>query len=173
MNDRRDRPHLLLPGLVLLLAAAPAQASEGGLDIVPDIPILLVLIGIFALLVAPTNALLFRPIFRVLDERDKKIAGTRRHADRVAREADEVVARYERAIAGARGEVERERKQRLEVARGEGASDTTSARQAAERELEGARREMTQALAEARGILRGQAEELARDAAARLLGRAL
>ncbi len=173
MNDPGDRPQRLLPGLLLVLAAAPARAAEGGLRIVPEWPILILLVVAFVLLILPVNALLFRPIFRVLDAREERIAGTRRRADQVAREAGEVTARYEDALRRAREENTRARVGRVEAARREAASDLAGAREAADREIEAARQQLAAVLEESRGALRVQVEELARQAAARLLGRAL
>lgn len=175
MTPRRDRlPHLvalLFCGLTAL--AAPARAAGGGLEIVPDGPLLLLLLVAFALLIYPMNALLFRPIFRVLDAREEKISGTRRRAEHLAREADATAQRYENAIAKSREESHRERAAGLEEARRAGAGQTTAARKAAETEIERARAEMASALAEARTALRADSQALAREAAARLLGRSL
>ena len=43
---------------------------------------------LFAALIVPVNRLLFQPIFRVLDERDASIAGTRARAERLEHEAN-------------------------------------------------------------------------------------
>ena len=67
-----------------VLAVAPAAAGEGGLVLMPDfertLPLLLLA---FVLLIYPVNALIFRPIFKVLEERDRRIAGNRESARRV------------------------------------------------------------------------------------------
>ena len=131
------------------------------------------LIVLFVILIFPVNALIFNPIFAVLDARDEKIAGTRARAEKIAAEAEEVLARYERSVREVREEAERERKERLASARGESAEQSAAARAEAEREIERAREQIGAGLAEARASLRAQAELLAREAAARVLGRAL
>ncbi|MFQ5417845.1 MAG: hypothetical protein ACE5FL_12460, partial [Myxococcota bacterium] len=68
------------------VAAGNAAASEGQLVLLPDPQKLLILVAFFAALIYPVNALILKPIFRVLDERDEKIAGTRRRAERLANE---------------------------------------------------------------------------------------
>lgn len=173
MNDRREWLAPSALGWLLVLAAAPAHASGGGLKLVPDVPLLLLLLVVFVLLIFPTNALLFRPIFRVLDARDEKISGTRRNAERLTKEAEAVAARYEEAIGEARVRIDADRKQRLESARHDSAEATAEARQSAESELERARGELTHSLETVRGSLASQVQELAREAAARLLGRPL
>jgi F-type H+-transporting ATPase subunit b len=131
------------------------------------------LIVIFLLLIYPVNALLFKPIFKVLDERDAKIAGTREKAERLFTEADDVLARYEGSVREVRAEAEQARKQVLAGARQDGASKTTEARAGAEGEVTRAREEIAGALDVARGELRTQTEGLAREVAAQALGRAL
>jgi F-type H+-transporting ATPase subunit b len=158
---------------VVLLLAGDALASEGGLVLFPDPVMLGVLIVIFALLVYPVNQLIFRPIFRVLDERDTKIAGTREKAERLFAEADEVLARYTSSVREVRAEAEQARKQVIQVARSDGGSKTTQARSEAEREVARARQEIAGALDAARGELRARTEGLAREVATQALGRAL
>ncbi len=167
----RGRFAALLGGL--LLAAPPAWASEDNLVLVPDPRLLVALLLLFILLVPPVNALLLRPVFRVLDDREDRIAGTRRRADKVSADADEILARYEQAVRDVRDEAERDRKQRLLAARSEAATQTAAARAAADQDSDRARREIAAALANARQSLRPHAERLAREAAARVIGRSL
>jgi len=181
---KRDRRIAYLGALVAaaaaVLVAGLAGASEGELVIVPHdaqghfaVRELLILIVFFSALVYPLNALLFKPIFRVLDEREEKTAGTRRHAERIAANAEEVLERYESAIRAARQEAEAERKQTLEGARADGGSVTAGARGEAERTVAHARAEMATALEQAGVQLRAQSESLAREVAERALGRSL
>jgi F-type H+-transporting ATPase subunit b len=155
------------------LLAGDALASEGDLVLFPDPVMLGILIAIFVALVYPVNTLIFRPIFRVLDERDAKIAGTQAKAEKLFVEADEVLARYEGSVREVRAEAEQARKQVLKSARGDGASRTAEARAGAEREVTHAREEVAAALESARGELRTHTEGLARDVAAQALGRSL
>jgi F-type H+-transporting ATPase subunit b len=157
-----------------VVCTAGASAAEGGLVLVPDWKATLpALILLFALLIVPVNALIFKPVFRVLDARADKIAGTRRRAEKLARDADESLARYEQSVRAGRGDAERDRKQRLEEARSDYAARTASARAEAEQEVLRARTDVGAALDEARASLRAQAEGLAAEAAARILGRPL
>lgn len=174
MRSRR-RPSLLAiaAGPCAALAAGDALASEGGLELFPDPALLLALLLLFALLIAPVNALIFRPIFRVLDARDEKISGTRRRAEKIAADSETLLTRYEESVRGVREEAERERKQAVAEARGENAAETARARAQAEAEIQRARGEIGEALVGARSTLRAAAEQLAREAAARVLGRPL
>jgi F-type H+-transporting ATPase subunit b len=157
----------------VLLVAAPAYASEGGLVLTPDLLLLGVLLALFAAMIFPLNALIFRPILRVFDERRQKISGTAARAEKLRKEADEIIGRYEHAVQTVREEAEAQRRAQLEVARGEGASELSGARAGADREIETARQSIESSLDAARAALRGEAAILARQAAERVLGRPL
>lgn len=175
--------------LALLVALLPvaAVASEGALQILPELPPflservplfppgyrLIQLLLLFFLLIAPVNALVVKPLLRVLDERNERIAGTRSRAERVEKDAAEILARYESSLRRAREEAERGRRSLLEEVRAEVQRETASARRDAEGQIERARSEVARSLGEARGTLRAQAQELARQAASQVLGRAL
>ena len=158
---------------VLLLLAASATASEGQLVLVPDPILLPLMILLFAAMVIPVNMLLFKPIFRVLEDRDEKINGTLKRAERLGVEAEETLARYNSAVREVREEVDAARKQSFSEARDFGTEKTNQARGAAESEIERARNEVQGILEEVRATLRSQAEELAGQAAERVLGRPL
>jgi len=158
-----------------LLVPLVAFAEEGhGLVLVPDwfgkLPALILLFGV---LIAPVNALVIKPLLRVLDERDARIGGTRAKAERLERDAAEILARYENAVRETRDEGERARRALLSEVRSEVQREVAAARSEAETRLEGVRGEIAASLDSARGALRGQAQELAREAATQVLGRAL
>ena len=154
--------------------AENAAASEGKLVLLPDLTGLLpLMILLFAALIVPVNTLLFKPIFRVLEDREEKIDGTLTRAERLGVEAEETLSRYNTAIREVRDEVEAERKRSFAEARDRGTEKTVEARSAAESEIERARNEVQGVLEEARATLRTQAEELAEHAAERVLGRPL
>ena len=171
--DRHTISSTAIPALVFgFLGALPAHAAAESLEIFPDQRIFY-LIVLFVLLIFPVNKLLFHPIFRVLDERDARIAGARKRADEVGAEAEATLGRYRSAVRSAREEAEGGRKQVLEEARREQAQLTGSVRSEAEAEINRAREEVAGALDDARSQLREQAQELAREAATRVLGRSL
>ncbi len=174
-RGRRLRAQVsVLLSLVLLLLAENAAASEGRLVLLPDFTTLLpMMILLFAVLIVPTNALLFKPIFRVLEDREEKIDGTLKRADQLRAAAEETLARYESAIREVREEAEVERKRSFSEARDRSTAKIDQARGAAEREIELARREVQEILEDARATLGTQAEELAGQAAERVLGRPL
>ena len=156
------------------LFAVTAAASEGDLVLLPDLtgklPILIVL---FALLMVPVNAILFKPIFQVLDAREERTTGTRKRAEKIMHDAEEALADYERAVREVRAEAEQARKREAAAAREENATLIDAARAEAERHLERAGTELAAALEESRQTLRADAQGLADEAASRVLGRAL
>jgi F-type H+-transporting ATPase subunit b len=156
------------------LFASVAVASEGGLVLLPDLtgklPILIVL---FALLVYPVNAILFKPILQVLDAREDRTAGTRSRAEKIMSNADETLAKYESVVREVRVEAEQARKREAAAAREENATVVDTARAEAERQLERAGTELEEALVQSRQTLRAGAQSLADEAASRVLGRAL
>jgi len=169
---RDPRPGLLAAALaVLLLTAGTASASEGGIVLWPDLPMLLIMIVLFVLLLVPLNTLLFRPLLRTLDLRVERTLGTRARAEKLGASADEILARYEQAVRDVRAEAEQTRRTELAGARSETSVRTAQARAEAEQEIERARREVASALAESRTRLRAEVEPLAREAASRVLGR--
>ncbi|HEY5656617.1 MAG TPA: ATP synthase F0 subunit B [Myxococcota bacterium] len=173
----RSWDRLAAAACAVLLTAQGAAASGDNLVIVPTLdqllPQLLPLIVLFCVLVIPVNQLLFKPLFRVLEERAERIDGARARAERLEREADEILARYERSVQEARQDAEAARRTQLERARATFLEDTGAVRAEAETEVARARRALAESLESARASLRAQARELAREAAARVLGRAV
>lgn len=159
---------------LLLIALLPGVASASeGLKLVPELEVLLGLIVVFIAFVYPLNALLFKPIFAVLDERSERIEGARRRAEQLEREADEVIGRYRSAVSEVRQEAELARREQLDATRSEQSTITSGARGQAERQIAEARSEISSALDAARESLRSQVEDLARQAAERIVGREL
>ena len=106
-----------------------ALALAESIQLVPDGTIFLH-IAIILLMVFLLNRMLFRPINRVLAERDSHTHGRTNEAHETVRRVEESVARYERTLREARAEgyqlLERQqaeaaeaRRQRLEQVRGE------------------------------------------------------
>ena len=163
----------LCTALIALPATAFAAGGEHGLVLVPDPRMLVALIVLFVLLIAPANALVFKPLLRVLDEREARTVGTRSKAERLEQEAAAILLRYETAVRETRDEGERSRRTLLSEVRSEAQREIAAARRDAEGQFERARGEIDAALESARSSLRGEAQELARQAASQVLGRAL
>jgi F-type H+-transporting ATPase subunit b len=94
-------------------------ASEGGGSkiISPDGSLAFIL-ALFLILVYLLNQILFKPIGKILDERENLTEGARAEARAAARQCQELMAEYEAGIKRARaegyGRIERARQQALE-----------------------------------------------------------
>ena len=162
-----------ITALALSLAAGPALAAGGGLEIMPTPSKLVPLLVFFLLLIVPVNRLIIQPLLGVLDEREERIAGARARADEIGKRAGEVLSAYETHVAAAREESETERRGTLDEARSAQTARVAEERGDAEARIEKARQEVGVALEQARGQLQAQAAELAQQAAERMLGRSL
>lgn len=173
--ERSARRRLLASalGVAALLAAAPARAAEGSIEIFPDPGLLVPLVALFAALVWPLSTVLWRPLLRVLDERRERIEGTRARAQKVAAEAEDVLGRYQHAVEQARRAAEGDRRGVIDGARQGQMEITGDARRSADAEVAAARARVASSVEQARSELERAAHELARDAAARVLGRPL
>lgn len=172
-RTQRKRPMRAAAAALFGIALPQAASAAGQLVLMPDLPILVGLIVLFVVLVFPVNQLLFKPIFRVLDERERRIAGTRTHAEQLEEKAQQSLERCQSSLQSVREEAEQERRSLLESARGDALEASNGARAEVERRLESARAEINSSLDAARATLRMQSQELARAAASRVLGRAL
>jgi F-type H+-transporting ATPase subunit b len=153
--------------------ASPASASEGTLEIIPDPRLVALLLVLFLLLVPVLQRLLFAPLLRVLDEREERIEGTQSRAAALNQEAEGELTRHEAAVRAARAEAERAYKATLAAAQAHHAESMAAARSESAQLVESARRELGTLLEGARRVLRTQTQELAREAAGRILGRSL
>jgi F-type H+-transporting ATPase subunit b len=151
----------------------PWVAQAAALNLTPDPAILIADIVVFLLLVYPTSRLVLRPIVRIIEDREKRSEGALAGAESFSREAvelrRELEARLREAHASAqsrRGEIlaeaEESQRQSLERARGD-----------AGRIVESVRSSVAEDLSAARTSLAHEARTLAREAASRILGRAL
>lgn len=161
-----------IAGAALLLFLVPATArAAGALELNPTPTVLVGLLVGFVILIAPLNAMIFKPLFRVLDERKARIDGATQRAKHLQGDAEQVMNRYRESIREAREAAERERQSHIAESRAEQAAITDEARTDAEREVSRVRDEIAASLEDARGQLRTSASDLARTAADRILGR--
>jgi F-type H+-transporting ATPase subunit b len=162
----------LASAVVLVTTALPAHASDK-LNLEPNPVVTVVLLVAFIAIILPLNNLIFKPLIKVMEEREERIDGARSRAVQVQAQAQQAIERYEESIRVAHDEANAERRRRIDTARGEQASVTQRARAEADREIGRAREELQASLGEARASLRGGAEDLATLAAERILGRSL
>lgn len=132
---------------------------------------LFVQVGLFIVLWLALKPLLFDPMLKLFEEREKKIEGTIAEARKIDLQSADAKATYDEALAKARaaGALERDR------LRAEGLKTEndllTAARAASQAKLEEGRAKSKQEMDAARADLSNERQVLARDVAARVLGR--
>jgi F-type H+-transporting ATPase subunit b len=77
--------------------------AENSIQLVPD-GTLFFHILLFLVMIAALNVLLYKPVLRVLEERERLTVGRRREARELLNLVDEKLGRYERALREARAE---------------------------------------------------------------------
>lgn len=132
---------------------------------------IIIQIVLFLVFWAILRRVLFAPIGRLMDERDRRTAGTQLQAEVMLQEAKKLQSEYEEAIARARAEGETVKSEiRAEATK---ARDLILARahEVANAQTQSMRDELQQEVAEARRSLTEQAESIAQDMAEKILGR--
>lgn len=127
----------------------------------------------FLLLMLVLNFLLYRPIRRVIAERDGEIANARKKAGEVDREVQEQVAAYEARMREVKAGVSQERAALKREALLEEGAIIEKARVEAAGSLDAIKARVAQEAADARAILQEQARALSRDICEKVLGRSL
>jgi F-type H+-transporting ATPase subunit b len=146
-------------------------AAGGGVevDFAPGaIAVQIVLFVALWLLLKPT---LFEPMLKLFEEREKRIEGAKVIGRNLDTESAGALAKYEAAMGKARSEANAERdKLRAEGTKAE-AEILTSVREATGKKLDEGRARIAQDVAAARAKLKMDAQALAKELAARALGR--
>lgn len=150
--------------------ATSSSSAEGGVivDLDASLVVQIVILVVLAVVLKP---LLFDPMMRLFEEREKRIEGTRRRATKEDERSAKALAEYEAILAKAReaGSTERD------ALRAEGAKKEAElmaqVRASATSTIEQGRAAIASEVATAREKLRGEAAMLARDIAKSVLGR--
>jgi F-type H+-transporting ATPase subunit b len=128
------------------------QLGELFLQAVPTVLILLVFYGVL-------RALFFKPLLRVMAEREARTAGARKAAEAAEAAAAEKIKQYQEALKQARAKVYieqeaarkrllDERAELLKEARRKGAAEVTKAKERVAKELDAARRDIETSIAQ-------------------------
>jgi F-type H+-transporting ATPase subunit b len=156
---------MLLASLDGLLAAAP-QAIQVDFD--ATFLLQLILFSALTLILKP---LLFEPMLKLFEERERRIDGAKLQARKIDEKSASALAKYEAEMAKARAQANVERdKIRAEAQRREQDIMGTVRAAAAKTLEEGKARAQAEAQ-RVRATLKGEAGNLARDLAGRVLGR--
>jgi F-type H+-transporting ATPase subunit b len=154
--------------------ALPLLASSGGSAVNVDFDALFVVqMLLFMTLVVALKPLLFDPVLKVFEEREKRTDGAREEARQMQRKAGELLVQYEAELKRI-GEVAAQERDRIraETAKLE-AQILSEARDATSKTIDQGRRQIAQQVEQIRFDLGKRSEQLARDLATRALGREL
>lgn len=157
-----------------MISAFPILAlAEGGTSMLtPDGSLLFVLL-LFLVFVPIVNKILFKPITRVLDERERLTSGSSNEAHAILNTIDHKVAEYEEGIRGARSEGYRAIEARRNEANAERQQKIDAAKAGAESKIASARAELAADADAARASLEKDAREIADRISSSVLGRAV
>lgn len=154
--------------LILLVAEAAEAESGGGLfDLDATLPLMAIQ---FLILVAVLNALFYKPLGKVLDDRDAYIRGTQAEAEERLMKAQELARQFERELADTR----REAQTTIATAQAEASKISSdkiaAAQQEAQAQREKIQAELNQQKAEAMQSLEQQVDNLSQQILQKLLG---
>jgi F-type H+-transporting ATPase subunit b len=136
----------------------------------PDLSVVWVIFFVL-LLTAVLNRLLYKPLLRVMDERQRAITSAREMAERSALEAKRATAEFDRKTGEARAELYRQMDEMRRTAMDERAAILARTREEAEAEIAAASAKLQAEADDARRRLSTDAESLGAAVAERILGR--
>lgn len=155
-------------------SAPPSLASlaggGGGVNLDLDLTFTLQML-VFAVLIVALKPLLFDPVLRIFEERERRTDGARDEAREMQKRAGELLERYEAELSRVgRAAAEEREKMRSETTRLEN-EIINEARSATAKILADGRRDIAQQVEKIRFDLGRESERLAHQVAARALGR--
>lgn len=127
----------------------------------------------FLLLMFLLNILLYRPIRKVLADRDAEIAASREKTASVDREVQEKMLRYEQKLREIKAAANEERHRLIGEARSEESRVIGAAREESSQAMAALQGVIQKEAREAETFLRSQAESLSRVISEKVLGRSL
>ena len=136
----------------------------------PDLSVIWVIFFVLLLTVV-LDRLLFRPLLRVMEERQRAITSARELAERSAHEASRATAEFDRKTGEARAELYRQMDEMRRTAMDARADIMNRTRAEAESEIAAASAKLQAEAEEARRRLSTEAETLGAAVAERILGR--
>ena len=117
------------------------------------------------------NRLFFKPLGKILSERDSKITGAKKEAEEIRKASQEKAAAFEQRLRDARREADLELAKVKAEALGEKNNVVTSQRKNAEQMISEARTDIRQKTEDALKVLEGQAGKIAEQIASHILKR--
>jgi F-type H+-transporting ATPase subunit b len=144
--------------------------AENSIQLVPDGTLFLHII-IILLMVFILNATLFKPINRILEEREKRTRGRSGEAHEILQRVEEQVTKYELTLREARSEGYRLMEQERAQAVGERQERLSAVRDEMSRSVASEKEAIQNQVMEARASLNQEARRLAADIGSQILNR--
>jgi F-type H+-transporting ATPase subunit b len=152
------------------LTSSNVVSAAGGVNLDFDAT-LFVQVGFIIVLWLVLKPLLFDPMLKLFEEREKRIEGAKLRARRIDEESAEAMTKYNEQVAKARAEGATEReKLRAEGLRKE-SELLTKVRGETQKKVDESRAQMQKDVTAVRASLQPKTQELAKDFAKRVLGR--
>ena len=157
--------------LVTSLSASASASAEGGAVNVDLDASLIIQIAVFVVLLLVLKPLLFDPMLKLFEEREKRIEGTRLAASKEDQRSAQALAKYEAVLAKAREAGNAERDQLRSEGQKRENEIMTRVRAQTVQTVDQGRSAIANESKEARAKLAAEAAGLARTIASRVLGR--
>ena len=136
----------------------------------PNLSIIFVIIAV-VLLAIVLDRLVFRPLLRVMRERESAIASAMQAAEAAAAKARAASAEFDANVTAARAELYKQMDERRRAAEGYRGELVAQTKADVDAQLAGAKAELEAQAAQARATLEAEAEQLGKDIASKVLGR--
>ena len=143
-------------------------AFAESIQLVPD-GTLVLHIAIIITMVFALNRILFRPVNRILNEREQRTSGRSSEAQEIIRRVKESLLQYENSLRQARAESYRLLEQQQSEASGERQRKVVMVRKEIEEEIEEQKREIQAQADDARVALEGEARRAAASISSQVL----
>lgn len=154
-----------------MLAMTAIALAGGGENIIQPNGSLIVVLILFLIFAFVLNRLLFKPVSRVLDERESLTVGATAEARAATRQYQSQLADYEASIRQARAESYRQSEQQRAQALEQRQRLIEEAKQQAAEEIESAKTDIAGQAARARAALDADSRQIAEQISRTVLGR--
>jgi len=138
--------------------------------VLPNLSVIFVIIAV-VLLAIVLDRVLFKPLLRVMRERETAIKSAMQAAEGAAAKAQAATAEFDANVASARADLYKQMDERRKAAEGYRNEQVAKTKADVDAQLASAKAELDAQAARARVALEAEAEELGRDIAAKVLGR--
>ena len=136
----------------------------------PDLSVIFVLFAVILLAVV-LDRVLFKPLVRVMRERESAVKSALELAESATARAQAATAEFDANVAAARADLYKQMDERRKAAESYRQDLVAQTRAEVGAQLAGAKAELEAQTAQARATLEAEAEELGRDIASKVLGR--